>query len=304
MFDRIENTKFYRIKKGKNMNRKIGAHVSASGGLDLAIERAYAIGANCAQIFSGSPRVWKRKPLAEFDVKKMFSKIDELNVKPIFTHSLYLVNLASEKPDLLRKSFDVLKYDLEFDSLIKGSGIIVHLGSHTGRGWDAVKEQVSQQIAELLKLTPDDSTFLIENSAGQSGKLCSDLAEIKWLLERVAIGSSRLGWCFDTCHGHAAGYSLGKEPRSLAGKLLIEEITKYSLWDTLKCIHVNDSKDTFDSGRDRHENLGEGNIPTEDLRYFLNYEKVKEIPLLLEVPGFEGTGPDAKNVTYLKSLCE
>ncbi|MBP7842756.1 deoxyribonuclease IV, partial [Candidatus Woesebacteria bacterium] len=81
-------------------NRKIGAHVSASGGLDKAVERAYAIGANCAQIFSGSPRVWKRTELAKFDTKKMFSKREELNVEPIFTHSLYLINLASENTDL------------------------------------------------------------------------------------------------------------------------------------------------------------------------------------------------------------
>ena len=103
------------------MKRKIGAHVSASGGLEKAIERAYNIGANCAQIFSGSPRVWKRAQLTSIDTNKMFSKRDELLVKPIFTHSLYLLNLASDKPELLRKSFDALQYDLQFDSYIQGS---------------------------------------------------------------------------------------------------------------------------------------------------------------------------------------
>jgi len=296
------------------MNRKIGAHVSASGGLFKAIERANEIGANCAQIFSGSPRVWNRKELTLFDTKKMFSKMNELAVNPVFTHSLYLVNLASDKPELVRKSFEALKYDLEFDSLIKGSGIIVHLGSHQGRGWVASREQVAMQITNLLKATPADSTFLIENSAGQNGKLCSDLSEINWLFSRVAelfgvtgFGpgeSSRLGWCFDTCHAHAAGYSLGTTSRSLTSKHAIEEITDLKLWKTLKCIHVNDSRDDFDSGRDRHENLGEGNIPTEDLKYFVNYKEVKETPLLLEVPGFDKNGPDAKNIEYLKKLCE
>lgn len=284
------------------MKRKIGAHVSASGGLDKVIERAHAIGANCAQIFSGSPRVWKRKPLTDFDTKKMFSKIKKLNVEPIFTHSLYLINLASDNPDNLRKSFEVLQYDLQFDSMIKGSGIIVHLGSHTGRGWNSVKVQVAQQIRNLLESTPKDSTFLVENSAGQKGKLCSDLEEIRWLLDEVN-GGKRLGWCMDTCHAHAAGYSLSANQGSLISKNIIEEITRLNLWDSLKCIHVNDSKDSFDSGRDRHENLGKGNIPKEDLRAFLNNKNVVNIPLLVEVPGYDGGGPDAPNIEYLKKLC-
>ncbi len=298
------------------MSRKIGAHVSASGGLYKAIERANSIGANCIQVFSGSPRVWGRKDLSLFDTLKLFSKQKELAVEPIFTHSLYLVNLASDKPDLLEKSFGALKYDLEFDSLVKGSGIIVHLGSHQGRGWEAMKEQVAEQIARLLEATPKNSTFLIENSAGQNGKLCSNLEEIRWLIDRVlelmikkanssaSLFEPRLGWCFDTCHAHATGYALGKEPRSIVSKNVLEEIESLDLWGTLKCIHVNDSRDDFDSGRDRHANLGEGNIPTEDLKYFLNHKKVVEIPLLLEVPGADKKGPDKHNIDILKSYCE
>ncbi len=302
-------------------NRKIGAHVSASGGLYKAVERANEIGANCVQLFSGSPRVWRRTELSMFDTSKLFAKQKELSVEPIFTHSLYLINLASDKPELLEKSFNALKYDLEFDSLIKGSGIIVHLGSHQGRGWEAVREQVAEQIVNLLKVTPEDSTFLIENSAGQNGKLCSNLEEIRWLIDRVedlggsksnflsnsslrAESKSRLGWCFDTCHSHAAGYYLGEEPQSLVSKSAIEEITKLDLWGKLKCIHVNDSRDDFDSGRDRHANLGEGNIPVADFEYFFNYEKVLEIPLILEVPGLDGNGPDAHNIEILKGFCK
>lgn len=308
------------------MTRKIGAHVSASGGLEKGIERAHAIGANCAQIFSGSPRVWKRTELAKFNVEKMFSKRKELNVEPVFTHSLYLINLASDKPDLLRKSFDVLQYDLQFDSLIKGSGIVVHLGSHTGRGWEDVREQVAEQIAKLLQSTPSDSTFLIENSAGQNGKLCSDLSEIRWLIDQVGehLGSAseRLGWCLDTCHAHAAGYALGTEQKRSEGssqttliesaltktytpkQLVAQEIENLKLWESLRCIHVNDSKDAFASGRDRHENIGQGNIPKEDLRTFLNHFEVKDIPIITEAPGYDGNGPDAPNIDYLKNLCK
>lgn len=276
------------------MTRKIGAHVSAAGGLDKAIERAHAIGANCLQLFSGSPRVWKRSPLESFAVEKMFSKQKELLVEPIFTHSLYLVNLASENPELIAKSAQALSFDLQFDALIKGSGIIVHLGSHQKRGWLAVREQVARVITEILSTAPNNATFLIENSAGQSGKLCSDFAEIRWLLDQVQ--SPQLGWCLDTCHAHASGLRLDTTA--------LEQITALKLWDSLRCIHVNDSKDPHASGRDRHENLLAGTIPQAELTAFLHAPELAHIPLILEVPGLDGMGPDAANITTLQELCQ
>ena len=294
------------------MSRKIGAHVSASGGIEKSVDRAVAIGANCLQLFSGSPRVWRRVPLDSHDIEKLFSKQRESGIKPIFTHSLYLVNLASEKPEQLKKSIDVLTYDMAFDALVKGSGIIVHLGSHQGRGWDVVKNQVAESIAKIVKASPKESTFLIENSAGQKGKLCSELSEIRWLLDELKklLGkqAEQVGWCFDTCHSFAAGYYLGEHKRlpekeaKHQARSLIEEITRLRLWKSLKCIHVNDSRDSFAAGRDRHANLGEGNIPHEDLVYFLNLDQVQDIPLILEVPGLDKKGPDAENIQRLQNL--
>lgn len=282
--------------------RKIGAHVSASGGLHMAVERAYTIGCNAAQLFSGSPRVWAKKPLAEVDVEKMFSKVREYSVSPIFTHALYLVNLASDKDELLRKSFASLKYELEFDALIKGSGVVVHLGSHKGAGWDAVKEQVRDELVKLLKATPATSRLLIENSAGQKGKIGSPLEEVRWLLDELEtvggfVTENRVGWCFDTCHGFASGYALASGEKNA-----LDTIEELGLWSTLYCIHVNDSKDPFESGRDRHENLGDGTIPAADMKAFLNDPRLLEIPLILEVPGIDKEGPDAENVTRLKKI--
>lgn len=274
--------------------RKIGGHVSIAGGVENCIERANEIGGNCAQIFSGSPRVWKRAGLETHDADKLFSEQEKYSVSPIFTHALYLVNLASDKPDLVKKSVDVLIHDMKFDALIKGAGIVVHLGSHQGRGWAAVRQQVAGKIKEIIEASPKEATFLIENSAGQKGKLCSQLEEIRWLLDEV--DSPQLGWCLDTCHAFSAGYNLAED--------LPAEITKLKLWSSLKCIHVNDSKGEFDQGIDRHENLGEGNIPQADLKKFLNLPEVKEIPLILEVPGIDGKGPDAENINRLKKLLE
>jgi deoxyribonuclease-4 len=283
---------------------RIGGHVSMSGGLDQAVQRAADIGANCMQIFSGSPRMWRRRELDNFAVRKMLSKREELDVEPVFTHALYLINLASDKTELVDKSVRSLIYDLKFDSLVKGSGVVVHLGSHQGRGWEVVKSQLKDKISYILDNTPTDSRLLIENSAGQSGKIASDLAEISWLLDE--IGSDRLGWCVDTCHAFAAGYSLAQNSQFSQDKkhrgYLITEIQKLNLDSSLSCVHVNDSQTEFASGSDRHANIGDGKIPPQELKDFLNHSLIIKHPLITEVPGLDGSGPDQENIKRIKQL--
>ena len=289
--------------------RLIGGHVSASGGVVKAVERAAAIGANCLQLFSGSPRVWQRPSLAQTDPNKVSSKMQELVISSIFTHALYLVNFASENPELVRKSTDAVLFDLEFDAHL-GSvsrGVTVHLGSHQGRGWLAVRDQVVRTMAALIERAPRTSTFLIENAAGQNGKIGSELEEIRWLLDELK--TDQVGWTFDTCHAHAAGYYLGEavpaakpEKEAVPVRSALAEIERLSLSSALKCVHVNDSRDPFGSGRDRHANLGEGLITAADLRHFLTHPLIHEAPLILEVPGIEAEGPDAENIQRLKNL--
>lgn len=276
----------------------IGGHVSTAGGLHLAVERANAIGGNCAQIFSGSPRIWQRQPLAKIETNKLFSEQEKYGVEKIYIHALYLTNLATENPELAAKTVKALIYDLSFASHIKASGVIVHVGSHQGRGWDSAKDIIAERLTEILNNTPTDSVFLIENSAGQKGKVNSELAEIRWLMDKVQ--NPRLGWCLDTCHAFSAGYGLSKDQ---PGKgLLIEEIEKYDLWDSLKVIHVNESKGKQGGGIDRHDNLGMGEIGDQALRELLTNKKLAHVPLLLEVPGFDGNGPDGENVELLKKI--
>ncbi len=282
---------------------KIGAHVSIKGGLHLAVERAAAIGCNCMQVFSGNPRSWQRSMLADEIVKKMFAKQQELKVASIFIHASYLINLASDKQELVAKSVRSLIFDLRVNSLVKGSGVIVHLGSHQGRGWAAAKTQVKEAINEILAQTPQDSVLLIENSAGQKGKIASDLKEIKWFLDQLQ--SSRIGWCVDTSHSFAAGYPLVKSSvfnQKSNNQDLISTITALKLDTALKCIHVNDSKTAFNSGRDRHENIGDGLIPRQDLRGFLRNNLFRHMPMIAEVPGLDGTGPDKENIKRLKEI--
>jgi len=287
--------------------------MSAAGGIHKAVERASAIGCNALQVFSASPRTWRRSDLEKIVTPEIMKTQNQLDITPIVTHAMYLVNLASENPDQLEKSRAVLEFDLKFDAKIGGAGVVVHLGSHLGRGWDAVKEQVAQQITMILAATQaefPESHFLIENSAGQKGKLSSDLAEIRWLLD--TIKNPRLGWCMDTCHAFAAGYSLSErvgenlslKTNTQKSETMVQAITRYTLWSDLRVIHVNDSRDTFASGADRHANIGEGSIPLEDFAHFLSQaakyiqqeDPKKQVPLILEVPGQDDLGPDSINV--------
>lgn len=279
-------------------SRKIGAHVSASGGVHLAIERAAAIGCNAVQVFSGSPRVWQKPSLATIDQVKIRTNVEKYNVSPIITHGLYLVNLASDNPALLEKSIASLTFELQFDAHIGGAGVVVHLGSHQGRGFEAMKQQVVDAIKTILDATPENSRFLIENAAGQNGKIGGKLEEVAELLNALEekgqyVSKNRLGWCFDTCHGFAAGYDLST---------IYTKMVELDLVISLYCIHVNDSRDPFASGRDRHENLGDGLIPPEALKAFLNRKEITAIPLILEVPGLEKLGPDAVNVQRLRAI--
>ncbi len=299
----------------------IGGHVSSAGGIHEALPRAKNIGANCVQIFSASPRMWKRTPPTQTTIDRYNEVKQKLSIEKTVIHAIYLLNLASDDEELVRKSREVIEFDLHLNSHINGSGVVVHLGSHLGKGFDAVKERLVHGIKSILSSTPNDSTFLIENSAGQNGKIASDLSEIRWLLDRV--DSPRLGWCLDSCHAFSAGYSLENSKFQIPNskqiqnknvqttiqfeepKNVFDEIQRLHLWEALKVVHVNDSRDPFASGRDRHENIGDGTIGNDVLGSFLSHEAIRSLPLILEVPGIDHvSGPDRENVERVKTLCQ
>ena len=254
--------------------RRLGAHLSTAGGLDKAVARIVAMGGNCLQIFSGSPRSWAILPFRGQPVTA---------VAPVFIHAKYLINLASDKKELVAKSIASLKHDLQVANLIGAQGVIVHLGSHQGRGFDAVKMQLIESIKIILNQTVAPSQLIIENSAGQQGKLCSQFSEIKFILG--SVNSNRLAWCLDTCHAFNAGYSLGNASENhLIQKDIVAEAKKLEILDQLICLHVNDSRDEFGSGHDRHANLGEGKLGLKLLAEYVNHPDLNNLPLILETP--------------------
>ncbi len=280
--------------------RQVGAHLSISGGLYKSVESIVEKGGNALQIFSSSPRMWMSKLPKDEDVNKFNQLIKKHDIRSVFIHAKYLVNLASDKKELVEKSKKSLLFDLKVGEMIGASGVIVHLGSHQGRGFEAVFKQLVKEIKTILNLSGSKTMFLIENAAQKKGKIGYRLEDISQLLK--AVNHRRLGWCLDSCHAYNAGYFLGKDlGKQGIGFDLVADIERLGLKGSLKCLHVNDSKDEFDSGRDRHANLGEGEMGKEELSLYVNHKGLNHLPMIIETPGFEGLGPDKKNLDILKS---
>jgi len=289
-----------KVNVGVSKGRRIGAHLSIASGLDKAVESIVEKGGNCLQIFSGSPRGWQMRLPSQAEAKSFRDLCKKKDVRPVFIHAKYLINLGSDKSKLVEISKQSLIHDLRVAEMIGAKGVIVHLGSHQGRGWQSVKQQLARGINDILRATPKPTELMIENSAGQKGKIASQLKEIRFLFQ--AVRSMRLSWCLDSCHAWAAGYSLGKVRQLLIQNDIVEEAERLRILDRLGCVHVNDSRDEFGCGRDRHENLGKGKLGLEGLKKYVNHPKLKHLPMIIETPGFGGLGPDKRNLEILKSL--
>lgn len=275
--------------------RFVGGHVSIAGGLPYAIDNTLKINGSCMQIFAGSPRLWMRKPFPEADVKTFLNGVDKHQLGPTYIHALYLVNLASDNQELLQKSIDSLVMDLQNGERINSAGVIVHIGSHQGRGFDTVKEQLVAVIQRILDLT-NTTPLILENDAGQNGKIGS-LEELAFLTS--SIKDDRLKVCLDTAHLFESGYDL----RSVSEvEKLIQSLKDINILNKISCLHLNDSATKLDSHRDMHANLGQGEIGLDGLRNFVNHQSLISLPLLLEVPGDDKTGPNLHNITLAQSL--
>lgn len=274
--------------------RRVGGHVG--GGLSSAIANTQAIGGNCLQIFAGSPRMWARSLWSEDVTKKFIEDIITHDLNPVYIHALYLTNLASDNPELVEKSIAALVMDMKNSAAINGRGVVLHIGSHQGRGWEFARTLVIQSIKEVLSKTPDNSFLLLENSAGQKGKIGS-LSELADILN--AINSPRLKVCLDTAHAFEAGYNFATDQGL---QIWLEEIEKTIGYGNIELLHLNDSKTPLGSGRDNHQNIGDGYIGTDGLKRLINHPKLSGLPLILEVPGIEGIGPDKENIDRVKNL--
>lgn len=248
------------------------------------------------QIFAGSPRMWARSLYSTSEATLFRDGVAKHDLNPVYIHALYLTNLASDNPEMLAKSIKALTTDMTNSAAIGGAGVVLHIGSHQGRGWENDREQVITAIKEVLDNTPRESILLLENSAGQQGKIGSlpELASIFSNLE-----SSRLKVCLDTAHAFEAGYNF-TTPEGI--EMWIKEIESTIGLDKIELLHLNDSKTPLGSGRDNHQNIGDGYISSEGITRVINHPKFAHLPLILEVPGLEGLGPDKANLDRVKKL--
>ena len=278
---------------------KIGAHVKTSGGVDKAIDRAEAIGAETIQIFSGAPQAWRRKEYRPEEVEAYKTRVVETGIEPAFVHGVYLVNLATDIQDNLAKSLHALTHDMNVCHLLGAAGVIFHIGSHRGAGYDQVLRQVVESIGNVVEATPEDTWLILENSAGMGGAIGSSFAELGGIIREA--GSPRVKVCLDTQHMFAAGYDVRTKDGLEAA---MSEFEAEVGLDRLVAVHANDSKCDLAGGLDRHENIGEGHIGLDGFRSVMSHPAFKDVPFLLETPGFDKLGPDLRNVETLKSVRE
>jgi deoxyribonuclease-4 len=273
---------------------KLGAHLSISGGHYKAISRIQEIGGNCLQIFSASPRGWNFAKLDETQIKLFVENKKNSGIDPIYFHASYLVNLAdAERVGNFSKQSLINELNLAPQMGVKGS--IVHLGSYKTEATPEKYQTLIKNIKEILEKTDERSLFMIENAGNR--KIGQTIEEIGQIIKDV--GSDRVKVCLDTCHLFSNGYDLrsDKQLEELLFKFdKLVGIARLELW------HLNDSRDPLKSGRDRHENIGQGTIGLDEFKVLLNHPKTKEHPFIIETPGFDGNGPDKKNLDILKSL--
>lgn len=279
------------------MERRIGGHVSAAGGFLEAIKEARRIGANTIQIFGASPVRWNAKLPEKNIAQKFRSLCEEHDIQPIFLHAPYLINLASPKDSLAKMSQRLLSRHLEIANSLGAFGVIFHIGSHGSRPPKEAKKMVAECLLEIIS-DVSEGRLIIENSAGAGNLVGDTLEEVGGIMDRIR--DKRVGFCLDTAHAFESGILDDFSPKNIDRffKKLDEKIGHENLW----AIHLNDSKTPAGSNRDRHENIGEGYIGKEGLGNFLNFGKIAKIPLILEVPGFDGEGPDRKNISAVESL--
>lgn len=275
---------------------KLGAHISVAGGLSKSVERANVLGVNCMQIFASSPQSFRSTDYADDELEKFTRLARESRIGPIFFHGVYLINLAAEVERLYELSIESLVSYLRLCEKLPVEGVIFHIGSHKGRGFEFVKDRIIKAIERILSQTKAGK-LILENNAGQGGGVGSKFEEISDIINYIK--SERLAVCLDSQHAFAAGYPID-QPDGLDE--IVASLQRLSLLDRLAAVHLNDSKFPLGSQRDRHENIGQGLIGLEAFRRIINNPEFKHLPFILEVPGFENKGPDKKNLDIIKSL--
>lgn len=265
--------------------KRIGAHVSASGGVENAPLNAKKIGATAFALFTKNQRRWTSKPLSEENIRKFKENCEKYNYSPshILPHDGYLINLGHPEKEGLEKSRAAFLDEMKRCELLGLKYLNFHPGSHLRK----ISEKDSLKIiAESVNLTIDKTEQVIpviENTAGQGSNLGYRFEQIAFIIELID-NKERIGVCIDTCHLFTSGYDIRTKT---AFEKTFSEFDNIIGFQYLKGMHLNDSKPDLGSKIDRHESIGKGKIGIEAFSFIVNDDRFEEIPLILETPNSE-----------------
>src|SRR5918999_3795591 len=265
----------------------IGVHVSPSGGPAKAVERGVERGARSIQIFNQNPRQWKPRVYSDEEVADFRSAMAESDVDALLIHAVYLLNPASDDADFRAKTLASLTTSLRAGAALGAHAVVLHPGSALKNEVEPALERAAAVIVEALAES-EGCPLHLEDTAGAGGTLGRSFEELARLLE-LAGGDERLGICLDSCHLLASGYDI-RTAEGLAS--VLDDFDRVVGLKRLGSLHVNDSATPLGSNRDRHINLGDGEIGRAGIAAFLSEPRFEGLPCVLEGPGAKGKGVD------------
>lgn len=275
----------------------IGAHVSQSGGLPKAIARGVDLGCEAIQIFNQSPRMWRPTAYTDEDFAAFREAMDASSIDAVIIHAVYLLNCASEDTEIRERSLHSLVQSLTVGAGICATGVVLHPGSAKGGDVGEAIVRAGEVIAEALQET-DRCPLHLEDTAGAGGTLGRSFGELAALIE-AGGGQRRLGVCLDSCHLLASGYDV----RTAHGLgQVVDEFDSVVGLDRLGSLHLNDSQTPLGSGRDRHADIGDGELGETGCAAFLSEPRFESLPCVLETPGPDRTGPTAEEIERCRAL--
>lgn len=281
----------------------IGAHMSAAGGVDKALERGKSIDIDVVQLFTKNQRQWAAPPLKAENVDSFRNQASSFY--SIFSHTSYLINLASPQNELYEKSITSMADELKRALELGIKMVVLHPGAHMGSGIPQGIERIARGIISSYELAGVEASekvrILLETTAGQGSTIGSKFEELHDILDLLQGFDISVSICLDTCHIFAAGYDISRaEVYEKTITLLNERVGL----DQVRVIHLNDSQGELGSGRDRHQHIGSGKIGVEGFRLIVNDRRFREIPMCLETPKGPDMKEDLENLGLLRSLKE
>jgi deoxyribonuclease-4 len=275
-----------------------GAHVSTSGGIHTAIGRAVELGAESVQIFTQSPRAWRPTNHPPENIERFKEARAEAEIGAVVCHAVYLINLAATDEEIREKSRIALLHTVGVACAIEADGVVVHVGSHLGAGFEAGLETAAPALEEALTACAGPTWLLLENSAGAGGTIGRSVDELAALVDRLGR-HPRLGLCLDSCHLWVSGVDV-TDPDVYAATLA--DVDERIGLDRLRCLHVNDAAAPLGSNRDRHASVLEGELG-EGLGTFLAHPAGRARPGRRGGPAPEGPARPRDGGYAAWSLC-